>query len=164
MLGSYDSQAEEALAKDWDVEKLRKRGGRPKSLDESLEQAIMQIFLENVDITIDEALDWVQEEFNRKICRQTLSTLLQRNRVSRKRLKFIAAQRNPTLQADYLMRVEDFYDNQLVFLDESAANEFTKDRKLSWSMVGCPAVKERDLKRSERWSILPAYTTGDYMA
>jgi hypothetical protein len=56
------------------------------------------------------------------------------------------------------MRVEDFYDDQLVFLDESAANEFTKDRKFGWSMVGCPAVKERDLRRSERWSILPAYT------
>jgi transposase len=147
-----------------DVEKLRKRGGRPKSLDEYLEQAIVQIFLENVDITMEEALDWVQEEFDRRVCRQTLSTLLQRNRVSHKRLKFVAAQRNPTLRADYLMRVEDFYDDQLVFLDESAANEFTKDRKFGWSMVGCPAVKERDLRRSERWSILPAYTTDGYMA
>jgi hypothetical protein len=55
------------------------------------------------------------------------------------------------------MRVEDFYDDQLVFLDESAASEFTKDRKFDWSMVGYPAVKERDLRRSERWSILPAY-------
>jgi transposase len=52
----------------------------------------------------------------------------------------------------------------LVFLDESAANEFTKDRKLGWSMVGCPAVKERDFRRSERWSILPAYTKDGYMA
>jgi hypothetical protein len=59
--------------------------------------------------------------------------------------------------------VEDFYDDQLVFLDESAANEFTKDRKFGWSMVGCPAVKERDIRRSERWSILPAYTKDGYM-
>ena len=49
-------------------------------------------------------------------------------------------------------------------LDESAANEFTKDRKFGWSMVGCPAVKERDFRRSERWSILPAYTKDGYMA
>jgi hypothetical protein len=62
------------------------------------------------------------------------------------------------------MRVEDFYDDQLVFLDESAANEFTKDRKLGWLMVGCPAVKERDFRRSERWVILPAYTKGGCMA
>jgi transposase len=31
-------------------------------------------------------------------------------------------------------------------------------------MVGCPAVKERDFRRSERWSILPAYTKDGYMA
>jgi len=52
-----------------DVEKLRKRGGRPKSLDEYLEQAIVQIFLENVDITMEEALNWLQEEFDRRVCR-----------------------------------------------------------------------------------------------
>ena len=148
-----------------DVEKIRgNRGGRPKSFDEYLEQALVQIFLENVDITMEEALDWVEEEFKQRVCRMTLSRLLKRNRVSHKRLKFVAAQRNATLRADYLMRVEDFYDDQLVFLDESAANEFTKDRKFGWSLVGCPAVKERDFRRSERWSILPAYTTGGYMA
>jgi hypothetical protein len=57
------SNARFILKKLWqktgDVEKLRKRGGRPKSLDEYLEQAIVQIFLENVDITIEEALDWL---------------------------------------------------------------------------------------------------------
>jgi hypothetical protein len=42
--------------------------------------------------------------------------------------------------------------------DGSAANEFTGDHKFGWLMVGCPAVKERDLRRSERRSILPAYT------
>lgn len=146
-----------------DVEKLRARAGRQKSLDDFMEQALVEIFLQNVDITMNEALEWVEEEFKRNISRMTLSRLLRRNNVSYKRLKFVAAQRNPTLRADYLMRVEDFYDDQLVFLDESAANEFTKDRKFGWSMVGCPAVKERDLRRSERWSILPAYTTGGYM-
>ena len=37
----------------------------------------------------------------------------------------------------------------LLFLDEPTANEFTTDRKLGWLMVGCPAVKERDFRRSE---------------
>ena len=59
---------------------------------------------------------------------------------------------------------EDFYDDMLVFLDESAANEFTKDRKSGWSLRGVSAIKERDFRRSERWSILPAYTSDGYMA
>jgi len=40
---------------------------------------------------MEEALDWVEEEFKQRICRMTLSRLLLRNRVSYKRLKFIAA-------------------------------------------------------------------------
>jgi hypothetical protein len=39
-----------------DVEKLRKRGGRPKSLDEYVEQAIVQVFLD--------FFEWVLEAFN----------------------------------------------------------------------------------------------------
>jgi transposase len=76
-----------------------------------MEQALVEIFLQNVNITMDEALDWLEEEFKRKISRMTLSTLLRRNRVSYKRLKFVAAQRNSTLRVDYLMRVSDFYDD-----------------------------------------------------
>lgn len=138
------------------MEKLRSRAGREKSLDDYMEQALVEIFLQNVDITMNETLEWVKEEFKRNINRMTLSRLLRHNDITYERLKFIATKNNPTLRADYLLRVEDFYDDQLVFLDESAANEF-KDRKFDLSMVGCPVVKERDLRRSERWSILPAY-------
>ena len=98
-----------------DVEQPRKRAGREKSLDDYLEQALVQIFITEVDITMEEALDWLQEEFSQKICRQTLSNILHRNGVSHKKLKFVAAQRNPTLRADYQLRVEDFFDDQLVF-------------------------------------------------
>jgi hypothetical protein len=49
-------------------------------------------------------------------------------------------------------------------MDESAANEFTKDRKFGWSMIDCLTIKERDFRRSERWLILSAYTRDGYMA
>jgi transposase len=93
------------------VEKLRSRAGREKSLDDYMEQALVEIFLQNINITMDEALEWIEEEFKRNISRMTLSRLLRRNNVSYKRLKFIAVQRNPTLRVDYLLRVEDFYNN-----------------------------------------------------
>jgi hypothetical protein len=35
---------------------------------------------------------------------------------------------------------------------------------MGWSLKGCPTVKERDFRRSERWSILPAYTRDGYMS
>lgn len=52
----------------------------------------------------------------------------------------------------------------LIFMDESAANEKTGDRKRGWSPIGLPAVTTRSLHRSKRWSILPAFTTAGYIA
>ena len=51
----------------------------------------------------------------------------------------------------------------LVFVDESAANERTKDRKYGWSPRGIPALETQILHHSKRWSILPAYTIDGYI-
>ena len=53
---------------------------------------------------------------------------------------------------------------QLVFLDESAANERTGDRKYGWSLEGTICGVSRVLKRSERWSILPALAVDGYLS
>jgi hypothetical protein len=45
------------------MKKVCKRAGRGKTLNNILEQALIQIFLDHVDITIIEALDWLEEEF-----------------------------------------------------------------------------------------------------
>ena len=49
------------------------------------------------------------------------------------------------------------YD-QLIYIDESAANERSLDRKYGWSPKGQPAGLISPAKRSKRWSILPVYT------
>lgn len=51
-----------------------------------------------------------------------------------------------------------------MFLDESAANERTMDRKYGWSPVNTPAVVTEPLKRSEKWSILPVYTVDGFIS
>jgi hypothetical protein len=57
-----------------------------------------------------------------------------------------------------MQRLIEWTPEQLVYVDESACNERTSDRKYGWSPVGLPAQVVRSYKRSERWSILPAYT------
>ena len=47
--------------------------------------------------------------------------------------------------------------DQLVFINESAANERTSDRKYGWAPVGATPHVSRPFKCSERWSLLPAY-------
>src|SRR5438552_17360751 len=52
---------------------------------------------------------------------------------------------------------------QLVFLDESAANECSTHRKYGWAPVGITPHEYKSIKRSERWSVLPAYTTDGFI-
>ena len=52
---------------------------------------------------------------------------------------------------------------QLVFLDESAANERSAHRKYGWAHVGITPHEYKSIKRSERWSILPAYTADGFI-
>lgn len=53
--------------------------------------------------------------------------------------------------------------DQLVFIDESGANERTGWRKRGWSPVGVSCAALQGTKRSERWSILPAMTVDGYL-
>jgi len=50
-----------------------------------------------------------------------------------------------------------------MFIDESAANERTGDRKYGWAPVGVTPYEYVPVKRSERWSILPVYTIDGMM-
>jgi hypothetical protein len=62
------------------------------------------------------------------------------------------------LRDDWVRRLRKWKHYQLVFV-ESAANERTKDRKHGWAPIGERPIEHRPHKRSERWLILPAYTS-----
>src|SRR5204863_9921179 len=51
-----------------------------------------------------------------------------------------------------------------MFIDESAANERTLDRKYGWSRIGTQCVVTEELKKYKKWSILPVYTQDGYIA
>ena len=51
-----------------------------------------------------------------------------------------------------------------MFLDESAVNERTSNRKYGWSPEGTICGVARPLKRLKKWSILPALTVNGYLS
>jgi transposase len=67
------------------------------------------------------------------------------------------------LRAVYQALVAEYPAQQLVFVDESAANERTKDRKSGWSPRGVPCRVKLPNGRSRRWSILPAIGINGYL-
>ena len=75
-----------------------------------------------------------------------------------------AAQRSAPLHNAWIGIQKSWVAEQLVFLDESAANERTGDRKYGWSPEGTIYSVAHMLKRSERWSILPVLAVDGYLS
>ena len=84
-------------------------------------------------------------------------------KMRKKKIRFIAAERDQELRDNWLRRLAQWKHYHLVFVDESAANERTLDRKRGWAPIGVRPTETRPHKRSERWSILPAYTSNGYI-
>jgi hypothetical protein len=73
-------------------------------------------------------------------------------------LQRVARQRSEYLRDEWFVRLTGWTFEQLMFVDESAANEFTVHRRFGWSPIGRPATTTCTLRRSRKWSILPLYT------
>ncbi len=103
------------------------------------------------------------DKFDIETSPATISRVLQRAQWSRKTVEARAAERSEPLRRVWQGTQKTYSSSQLVFLDKSAANERTGDRKFGWSAVGHTCGVLRPLKRPERWSILPALGHDGYL-
>ena len=71
------------------------------------------------------------DAFDVDITRSTVSKLLKRIIVTRKKLRVKAAQRNKDLRLEWQYCLQDFTADQLLFLDESRSDNRTGDRSYS---------------------------------
>lgn len=103
------------------------------------------------------------DEFEIVTTERSLRQIFRRRRWSRKAIQWRAKQQSLTLRLDWMVRIKDYQKEQFVFLDESACNARTMDRKVGWSEVGVPCKGVQPLKREKRYSLLPAYTVDGYL-
>src|SRR4051812_6030811 len=103
------------------------------------------------------------DEFDVVVNERTLRRLFRRKRWSLKQMQMRAKQQSMELRLEWITRIKDFTQEQFVFVDESAANARTLDRKRGWSEEGVPCRGVQALKREKRWSVLPAYTIDGYL-
>ena len=114
---------------------------------------------------VDEMQWFLWDKFDIWMSECTISRWLKREDIRKKRIRFLATERNQFLRNDWIQRLAQWKHYQMIFVDESAANKRTKDRKHGWAPIGVRPTEHRPHKQSERWSILPAYTSrGGYIA
>jgi hypothetical protein len=114
---------------------------------------------------LEEMKDWLLDEFDIPVSIGLVYRELQKMKWSRKIATKKAAEQSDTLRCVFQARLQQNYTTeQLVAIDESACNERTGDRKYGWGPIGCSVELEYSMKRSERWSLLPAMTVDGYLA
>jgi transposase len=136
----------------------RKKPGPASLITPEMEEALIEHIAVHNDLYLDEMADFLFDEFDVKVSNPLISKLLKRRQITNKKLKVIAQQQNEELIHAWHDKARWWRSDQLVFVDESAYNEKNGDRKTGWSEIGLSPVVERFLKRSKRWSVLPAYT------
>ena len=105
---------------------------------------------------LDEISWFVYDEFDIQVSEDTIARMLNRHQWPRKQIKRVAAQRNEHLRLLWRRQQLDWSPERMVFVDETAACERNGWRKYGWSLRGAPCYNSQPLKRSERWSVLPA--------
>ena len=139
-------------------------GGPTKVVTWEMEQAVNALLEERPWSYQDEIQAFLHDIFDIQICQQSVSVLLQRMKITRKRLRVEAAQRSPELRIAWQYSLQDFEAAQIVCVDESGSNDKEGDRNYGWSTQGSKAVVRRWLQRKPRVSVLAAYAVDGYCA
>jgi hypothetical protein len=94
--------------------------------------------------------DFLYNEFDLQVSISTIHYILEKASWSRKAVKAREAERSTLLRNAWIGIQKSWTADQLVFLDESAANKRTGDRKYSWAPIEMPCEVVRRFKRSEK--------------
>ncbi|KAF2177471.1 hypothetical protein K469DRAFT_807677, partial [Zopfia rhizophila CBS 207.26] len=134
------------------------RQGRPARLTRFHEDELLNYLEYTPTAQLDEMQNFLLDKHEISCSISTIYRVLQRRNWSRKKTQRRAAERDNELRVAWQARLVTWEVYMLVFVDESGANERTGYRRYGWAPVGVSAVNILPIKRSERWSILPALT------
>ena len=138
--------------------------GRPSTLQDIHRQRLREFLNGRPQAYLEEVRDWILDEFDIAVSTSLVYRELRRMKWSRKIATKRAVEQSDALRRVFRARVQlNYTAEQIVAIDESACNERTGDRKYGWSPVGCSVELEYSMKRSERWSLLPAMTVDGYL-
>ena len=107
--------------------------GRPLLLLPAEEDALLEYLTGRPDAMLEDMQEWLWDRLDVSVSITTISRTLKRRKWTRKKLKKRASEQCPFLRDAWMGRLTGWRADQLVFLDENAANEHTKDRKYGWS-------------------------------
>jgi transposase len=124
--------------------------GRPRKITNDAEERILDFLEQNPTAYQDEITEFLLTEYDIEASQSTVSRVLKRLNQTHKRNERVCEERDNQARADWRSRLCEYKANQIVFVDESAANERTKDRRWGWSLRRLPCRVRLSSQRSRR--------------
>jgi transposase len=137
--------------------------GRRRLITPAIEDDVVELLMRAPTYYLDEIRHWILMNYNIWISESTVCRTIKRKEFTRKVTQRVASQRDEGRRLQYYLDLAAFTKDQLVYVDESAANERTLLRKYGFAPRGLLAIDVQLLRRSTRWSILPALTITGYL-
>lgn len=121
---------------------------------------------EDTTLYIEQLNDFFAVEHDVAVARTMLQGILKDIRITPKKIRKEAQERDEEAQVEFLIRMRRGYRvDQLVAVDESAKDERTIYHKYGRSLAGQRAIATQPFQCDERWSMLPAMSANDgYLA
>jgi transposase len=126
--------------------------GRLRSLDRNDVEYLLRLIRQNPDYFLDELLYLLKTNRFISVHYTTIHQELERAGVSRKKLKWIALERDETRHADFVRRMAQYSPEEIGFLDEMSKDERTPGRRYGRSKKGTRAEKKQVFVRGRRTS------------
>ena len=123
-------------------------------MNDTVKLVVLHIVLENPGIYLREIRSKVLYLTGSDLSLSTICQLLSEQRFSRKKMRFVARQRNDFTRAIYAAEVALYDPGMFVFLDETGSDRRNVLRKYGYSFRGIPAVSHKLLVRGQDLSTM----------
>ena len=130
--------------------------GRPRIIKGQDNVLIRTLVDKYPEIYLDELRDWMHHITGKEYTITTLHRFLRKSGLTVKKMHVIARQRNELLRSSYRRLVSDFHQHQFLFIDESAKDDRTFQRKFGMCLKGCRLANHGNFTRGKRFSVLAA--------
>ena len=153
------------------IQRIRDTYYRVRALSIGLSQKLTQLHVdalveyitESVDYYIKELVNFLGYKYSMQVSDSTVSCVLKLEDFSYKVVTYIAAQRDQELCILYQARVASFYIDMFVFVNKSAVNKHSIQRKYRQASQRVLVQVTYKLCCSLQQSILLAYTVDSYL-
>ncbi|VDC07111.1 unnamed protein product [Peniophora sp. CBMAI 1063] len=126
--------------------------GRPRLMLREDLQYLLKLIRANPTYFLDELLDLTRKNRFISVHFTTIFNELKRLRVSRKKLRRIAAERDELARAAYVGRMAQYLPEELGFIDEVSKDERTLGRHYGRALMGLRAEAEQPFVRGTRFT------------